>query len=133
MRVACGDWTGGPCWCRAGAAAAASDIGYAAYPGTEGAFLAMIDTFVAARNAKGGRDASEFLSIVGSAAREPAFARVKGSAPLRKDTDPSSLPAYPQSACQAMNAGPVLLSITRGGLLGPQFQQAVAGTVRMGC
>lgn len=104
---------------------APSDIGSTAYPGTEGAFLAIIDTFVAAKDAKDGRNASEFLATVASAPTELAFAKVKGSAPLRRDIDPSSLPAYQQSAYQAMNAGPILLSITHGELLSPQFQQAV--------
>lgn len=102
-----------------------SDIGYVAYPGTDGAFLAIIDTFVAARNPRDGRNALEFLSAAGSADTELAFAKVKGSAPLRRDIDPSSLPAYQQSAYQAMNAGPILLSITHGELLSPQFQQAM--------
>ncbi len=102
-----------------------SDIGYTAYPGTEGAFLAIIDTFVAAKSPRDGRNALQFLSTVGSASTELAFAKVKGSAPLRRDIDPSSLPAYQQSAYQAMNAGPILLSITHGELLSPQFQQAM--------
>ena len=104
---------------------APSDIGYTAYPGTDGAFLAIIDTFVAAKNAKDGYNALQFLSTIGSASTELAFARVKGSAPLRKDVDPSSLPTYQQSAYQAMNTGAILLSITHGELLSPQFQQAM--------
>jgi glucose/mannose transport system substrate-binding protein len=104
---------------------APSDIGYTAYPETDGAFLAIIDTFVAAKNAKDGYNALQFLSTIGSASTELAFARVKGSAPLRKDVDPSSLPTYQQSAYQAMNTGAILLSITHGELLSPQFQQAM--------
>ncbi len=104
---------------------APSDIGYTAYPGTDGAFLAIVDTFVTAKNAKDGTNALQFLSTIGSASTELAFAKVKGSAPLRKDIDPSSLPRYLQSAYQAMNTGAILLSITHGELLGPQFQQAM--------
>lgn len=104
---------------------APSDIGYTAYPGTDGAFLAIVDTFVAAKNAKDGHNALQFLSTIGSASTELAFAKVKGSAPLRKDIDPSSLPRYQQWAYQAMNTGTILLSITHGELLSPQFQQAM--------
>jgi glucose/mannose transport system substrate-binding protein len=104
---------------------APSDIGYTAYPGTDGAFLAIVDTFVAAKNAKDGYNALQFLFTIGSAATELAFAKVKGSAPLRKDVDASSLPTYQQSAYQAMNTGTILLSITHGELLSPQFQQAM--------
>ncbi|MFL5284430.1 MAG: ABC transporter substrate-binding protein [Rhodopila sp.] len=101
------------------------NIGYTAYPGTDGIFLAIVDTFVAAKNAKDGDNALQFLSTIGSAATELAFAKVKGSAPLRKDIDPSSLPTYQQSAYQAMNTGAILLSLTHGELLSPQFQQAM--------
>lgn len=104
---------------------APSDIGYTAYPGTDGAFLAIVDTFVGAKNAKDGDNALQFLSTIGSAATELAFAKVKGSAPLRKDIDPASLPTYQRSAYQAMNTGAILLSITHGELLSPQFQQAM--------
>jgi glucose/mannose transport system substrate-binding protein len=104
---------------------APSDIGYTAFPGTDGAFLAILDTFVVARNAKDGYNALQFLSTIGSAATELAFAKLKGSAPLRKDVDISSLPAYQQSAYKAMNTGAILLSITHGELLGPQFQEAM--------
>jgi glucose/mannose transport system substrate-binding protein len=104
---------------------APSDIGYTAYPGTDGTFLAILDTFVVAKNAKNGDNALQFLSTIASASTELAFAKVKGSAPLRKDIDPSSLPAYQQWAYQAMNKGAIVLSITHGELLSPQFQQAM--------
>ncbi len=104
---------------------APADIGHTAYPGTDGAFLAIVDTFVVARNAKDGYNALQFLSAIGSASTELAFAKVKGSAPLRKDIDPSSLPAYQQSAYQAMNTGALVLSITHGELLSSQFQQSI--------
>jgi glucose/mannose transport system substrate-binding protein len=104
---------------------APSDIGYTAYPGTDGAFLAIIDTFVVARNAKDGNNALQFLSTIASASTELAFAKLKGSVPLRRDIDPSSLPTYQQRAYQAMNTGAILLSIAHGELLSLQFQQAM--------
>ena len=104
------------------AGVAPSDIGHTAFPGTDGAFLAIVDTFVAAKD---GDEASRFLSTVASAPTQLAFAKVKGSAPLRNDVDLSSLPAYQRSAYQAMNTGAILLSLTHGELLGPRFQQAM--------
>jgi glucose/mannose transport system substrate-binding protein len=104
---------------------APSDIGYTEYPGTEGTFLSIVDTFVAAKNAKNGYNALQFLSTIGSASTELAFAKIKGSTPLRKDIDPSFLPVYLQSAYKAMNTKTILLSITHGELLSPQLQQAM--------
>ena len=104
---------------------AASDIGSTPFPGTDGAFLAIVDTFVAARDAKNGYNALRFLDTIGSASAEIAFAKVKGSAPLRHDIDAAALPAYQRSAYKAMHDGTILLSITHGELLGSQFQQAV--------
>lgn len=104
---------------------APSDIGYTAYPGTDDAFLAIVDTFVVAKNAKNGYNALQFLSVIGSASTELAFATIKGSVPLRKDIDPSALPIYQRSAYQALTTGTILLSITHGELLSPQSQQAI--------
>jgi glucose/mannose transport system substrate-binding protein len=102
-----------------------SDIGYTAYPGTDGIFLTIFDTFVVAKNANNSDAALQFLSTIASASTELAFAKVKGSAPLRKDIHPSSLPTYQRWAYQAMNKGTIVLSITHGELLSPQFQQAM--------
>ena len=106
---------------------AASDIGYTNFPGTGGSFLAIVDTFFAAKAAKAAKDgynARAFLTTIGSASTEPAFAKAKGSAPLRGDVDASSLPPYQQAATKALTTDTILLSITHGELLRPQYQQA---------
>ncbi len=103
---------------------AASDIGYTNFPGTGGSFLAIVDTFVAAKAAKDGYNARAFLTTIGSASTELAFAKAKGSAPLRGDVDASSLPPYQQAATKALTTYTILLSITHGELLRPQYQQA---------
>lgn len=107
------------------AGVAASDIGYTAFPGTEDSYVAILDTFVAARGARNGYNALQFLDAIGTAPTEVAFAKLKGSVPLRKDADVSALPAYQQAAYRAMSEGTILLSITHGELLSPRFQQAV--------
>jgi len=104
---------------------APSAIGYTPFPGTDGGFLAIVDTFVVARDARNGHNALQFLSTIASASTQAAFAKVKGGTPLRKDIELSSLPPYQQSAYQAMNSRTILLSITHGELLSPGFQQAM--------
>jgi glucose/mannose transport system substrate-binding protein len=99
------------------------DFGYVPYPGTDNAFLTVIDTFVTAENAKDSRNAEAFLATIGAKGTQLAFSRQKGSIPMRTDVDVSSLSPYQQSAAQAFAHEPVLLSITHGEAMSAQFQQ----------
>jgi glucose/mannose transport system substrate-binding protein len=100
------------------------DFGYVAYPGTDGAYLAIVDTFVAAANADDGVNAIKFLETIADPATSLAFNKVKGSVPVRNDVDVSSLPDYQQAASKALWHDKVLLSITHGELMSSNFQQA---------
>jgi glucose/mannose transport system substrate-binding protein len=85
-------------------------FGEVPYPGTDGTYVAVVDTFVA------------------------AFSKAKGSVPIRTDVDVSSLTPYQQSAAKALRSGTVLWSIVHGEATRPQLQQgfydAVATYVR---
>jgi glucose/mannose transport system substrate-binding protein len=105
-------------------AAEGKDFGYVHYPGTEGAYLAIVDTFVVSSAAKDGVNALKFLSIVADPKTQLEFNRVKGSVPIRNDVDVASLPPYLQQASDALRREKILLSITHGELLPSNFQQA---------
>jgi glucose/mannose transport system substrate-binding protein len=104
------------------------------YPGTDGTYVAVVDTFVRARQSENARKASEFLAVLGSPDTQLAFSKAKGSVPIRTDVDVSSLTPYQQSAVKALRSGVVLWSIVHGEAMRPQFQQgfydAVATYVR---
>ena len=104
------------------------------YPGTDGTYVAVVDTFVRARQSENARKASEFLAVLGSPDTQLAFSKAKGSVPIRTDVDVSSLTPYQQSAAKALRSGMVLWSIVHGEAMRPQFQQgfydAVATYVR---
>jgi glucose/mannose transport system substrate-binding protein len=100
-----------------------TDFGAVAYPGTDGNYVAVVDTFVRARQAKNGRNASDFLTVIGAPDVQVAFSKVKGSIPVRTDADISSLNPYQQSAAQAFRTKTVLWSIVHGSAMSPQFQQ----------
>jgi glucose/mannose transport system substrate-binding protein len=100
-----------------------TDFGYVPYPGTESLFLSVVDTFVVANNAKDARNARAFLATIGTQATQLAFNKQKGSVPLRTDVDVSSLPAYQRSSAQAFARDQVLLSVSHGEALSPQFEQ----------
>jgi glucose/mannose transport system substrate-binding protein len=109
-------------------------FGEVPYPGTEGTYVAVVDTFVQARQSGNARKASEFLAVLDSPDTQLAFSKAKGSVPIRTDVDVSSLTPYQQSAAKALRSGRVLWSIVHGEAMSPQFQQgfydAVATYVR---
>jgi glucose/mannose transport system substrate-binding protein len=101
-----------------------TDFGYVAFPGTDAAFLTVVDTFVVAANAANRANALAFLTTIGTKETQLAFNKVKGSTPIRTDVDVSSLPPYQQAAAKAFRTGSVLLSITHGEATSPDFQRA---------
>ena len=105
-----------------GGATEGTDFGYVPYPGTDGLFLAVVDTFVVANNAKDPRNARAFLASIGTKTTQLAFNRLKGSVPLRTDVDVSSLPTYQRSSAQSLARDRVLLSISHGEAKSPQFE-----------
>jgi glucose/mannose transport system substrate-binding protein len=106
-----------------GGATEGTDFGYVPYPGTEGLFLSVVDTFVVASNAKDPGNARAFLATIGTKTTQLAFNKLKGSVPLRTDVDVSSLPAYQRSSAQAFGRDQVILSISHGEAKSPQFEQ----------
>jgi glucose/mannose transport system substrate-binding protein len=109
-------------------------FGEVPYPGTDGTYVAVVDTFVQARQAANARNTADFLAVLGAPDTQLAFSKAKGSVPIRTDVDVSSLTPYQRSAAAALRGGTVLWSIVHGEAMRPQFQQgfydAVATYVR---
>lgn len=111
-----------------------SGVGALAYPGTDDAFVAVIDTFVVGAGSQNGRNAIDLLSTITQDSEAVLeFSKRKGSVPLRTDVALESLPPYQQEAAQVLREGALLMSIVHGELMSPAFQQgfydAVAGFV----
>jgi glucose/mannose transport system substrate-binding protein len=98
-------------------------FGEVPYPGTDGTYVAVVDTFVQARQSGNARNASDFLAVLGAPDTQLAFSKAKGSVPIRTDVDVSSLTPYQRSAAAALRGGTVLWSIVHGEAMRPQFQQ----------
>ena len=79
------------------------DFGSTAFPGTDKTFLAVVDVFVAATKAKNAKNALAFLAEISKPATQLAFNRAKGSVPVLRDIDISSLTAYQRGVLE----GPV--------------------------
>ncbi|GLY93205.1 ABC transporter substrate-binding protein [Actinoplanes sp. NBRC 103695] len=99
------------------------DFGAAAFPGTGGSFLAVVDVFVAATKAENAKNALGFLGGVSTPATQIAFSRAKGSVPVLRNVDVSSLPPYQQQSSKALWSSPVLLSVAHGEAMSPAFQE----------
>lgn len=106
-----------------------TDFGYVAYPGTEGTYLAIVDTFVVSATAQDGVNAMKFVQTVADPKVSLAFNKVKGSVPVRKDVDVASLPAYQRQASDSLWRDKIQLSITHGELMSSAFQQAIYDAV----
>jgi glucose/mannose transport system substrate-binding protein len=101
-----------------------TDFGYVTFPGTDDAFLTVVDTFVMSASAQNRANALKLLATIGTKETQLDFNRVKGSVPIRTDVDVSSLPPYQQAAAKAFRNGTVQLSITHGEATSPDFQRA---------
>ena len=110
------------------------DFGAVAFPGTESSFLAVVDVFVAATQAKNAKNALAFLGEISRPATQLAFNAAKGSVPVVRDSDVSSLTGYQRASSKTLWSSPVLLSIAHGEAMSPEFQagfyEAVSTYVR---
>ena len=60
------------------------DFGYVPYPGTTGAYLAIVDTFVVSSDAEDGVNAMKFMATIADPKTSLEFNKVKGSVPIRE-------------------------------------------------
>lgn len=107
----------------AGGAQEGRDFAATPFPGTGDSFLAVVDVLVVATRARNARNALAFLGGIGAPSTQIAFSRAKGSVPVLRGVDVSSLPAYQQDASRALWSVPVLLSVAHGEAMSPEFQE----------
>jgi len=105
------------------------DFGYVAYPGTSGAYIAIVDTFVVSAEAEDGVNAMKFLETIADPKVSLEFNKLKGSVPIRDDVDVASLPPYQRQASKALFSDKILLSMTHGEVMSTEFQQALYDAV----
>jgi glucose/mannose transport system substrate-binding protein len=99
------------------------DFGVTAFPGTDHSFLAVVDVFVAATKAKNAKNALAFLGDISDPSTQLRFHEAKGSIPVIRDVDVSSLTDYQRASSKAFWRSPVLLSIAHGEAMSPAFQE----------
>lgn len=104
-----GDWTDG--WFTS---KSYTGYGWAPVPGTQGTFVALSDSFAAARGAKHNDNLMAWLRLAGSKAGQEAFNPKKGSICARTDCDPKLFNAYLQSAMKDWSSNTIVPSVTHG-------------------
>jgi glucose/mannose transport system substrate-binding protein len=104
-------------------------FGATPFPGTEDSFLAVIDVFVVATKADNAKNALAFLGEINKPTTQVAFSRAKGSVPVVRNADVSSLPTYQQESSKSLWTLPVLMSVAHGEAMSPQFQEGFYNAV----
>jgi glucose/mannose transport system substrate-binding protein len=124
-----GDWAYGELL--KGGTKEGTDFGYTAHPGTDGSYVAVVDTLVMAKNAKNPQAAMKFLASVGTKETQLAFSKEKGSVPMRTDVDVSSLPPYQQASAKSFRGDTIVQSVVHGEAMNPQFAQAMFDAITL--
>ncbi len=104
-----GDWTDG--WFTS---KGYKDYGWAPVPGTQGTFVALSDSFAAAKGAKNQENLVNWLKVAGSKAGQEAFNPKKGSICARTDCDPALFNDYLKSAMQDWSKDAIVPSVAHG-------------------
>lgn len=108
----------------------ASPVAATVFPGTEGMFLMVVDSFVASSSTDNRDSANAFLTAVLDPQVETDFCKVKGCVPVRNDADVSSLTPYQQQTAGALRSQTVLNSISYGEVISPAMQDGFFQAVK---
>lgn len=104
-----GDWTDG--WFTS---KNYKDYGWAPVPGTQGIFVALSDSFAAAKGAKNQENLMNWLKVSGSKEGQEAFNPKKGSICARTDCDPALFNEYLKSAMVDWSKDAIVPSVAHG-------------------
>ena len=110
--------------------AGASPVAATVFPGTEGMFLMVVDSFVTSSSTDNRDSANAFLTTALDPQVETDFCKVKGCVPVRNDADVSSLTPYQQQTADALRSQTVLNSISYGEVISPAMQDGFFQAVK---
>jgi glucose/mannose transport system substrate-binding protein len=127
--TAMGDWTYGEL-AKAGLKEN-QDFGWLSFPGTDGAFLAVVDGFTLAKDAPHLAEAVAWLEMVGGKEGQETFNALKGSIPVRSDVDKSKLSAYQRWSMASFHNDALLPSCVHGEAVPAIFQQELNDAISL--
>ena len=114
----------------AGTSTDTSPVAATVFPGTEGMFLMVVDSFVTSSSTDNRDGANAFLTTAMDPQVETDFCKVKGCVPVRNDADVSSLTSYQQQTANALRSQTVLNSISYGEVISPAMQDGFFQAVK---
>lgn len=90
------------------------DFGYFPFPGTDGTFAVITDTFGLPKGVDNPDEVKEFLTFLGSVDAQDVFNPLKGSIPARIDADPEEYDDYGQDAMEDFKTAQLYPSLAHG-------------------
>lgn len=90
------------------------DFGYFAFPGTEGDFAVITDTFGLPKGIDNVEETEQFLTVLGSVEGQDAFNPLKGSIPARIDADSSKYDDYGKDTIEDFKTANLFPSLAHG-------------------
>ncbi|RAX24175.1 MULTISPECIES: ABC transporter substrate-binding protein [unclassified Actinomyces] len=114
----------------AGSTTGQSPVSSVTFPGTEGTFLIVVDTFVRSSASADGEGADAFLATVLDPQVQTAVCEVKGCVPVRNDADVTTLTPYQQQAAADLRSQTVLNAISYGEVISPAMQDGFFKAVK---
>ena len=91
-------------------------IGYVTHPGTDGAYVTVVDGFTMPKGAPDPINAANWLRTVGSISAQETFAPYKGCIPARTDIDTSKFTGYFTWSIDGLASVPSVPSMAHGRL-----------------
>lgn len=104
---------------------AVENIGWVNFPGTDGAFVLVVDCFTLPKGAPDADNAKAWLKVIGGKTAQEAFNPLKGSIPARTDVDKTKFDAYHQWSMASFAKDKLVPSIAHGEATTPAFKQAI--------
>lgn len=90
------------------------DFGWVSYPGTDNAFMAIVEGFVLGKNAPDRASVQQWLSVVGDSTSQQSFNLLKGAICPRIDCDRKQFSAYHQSVMDSFAQATIVPSLAYG-------------------
>jgi len=99
-------------------------IGWVSFPGTDNAFVLVVDCFATSPKSPNPDGATAWMKVLGSKDGQEQFNPLKGSIPARTDVDKTKFSAYHQWSMANFASATLVPSCAHGEAASPAFKQA---------
>ena len=100
------------------------NIGWVSFPGTDDAFVLVVDCFATSAKSPNPDGAKSWFSVLGSRSGQEAFNPLKGSIPARTDVDKTKFSTYHQWSMANFASAALVPSCAHGEASAPAFKQS---------